>query len=224
MVKQASSGSAFGATTPLLSDAQDLSTSGSAINAYLRFNVPALAEGEYVTAASMRLRTVPSYGGTSNGPLVWRTENASSVTSAESMTWSSGRPARRGTAAVGNFGSLGHDVHVSTAVSGVGPGLVSFELAPESNDAIVFRSREDSTDAYRPELVLTVSAEPPPPPPAETSRTVVVRAEADTMVKQASSGSAFGATTPLLSDAQDLSTSGSAINAYLRFNVPALAE
>ncbi len=220
MVKQASSSSSFGAANPLLSDGQDLSTTGSAVHSYLRFDVPALAEGERITAASLRLRTVPSYGGTSNGPVVWRTADTSSVTSLESMTWNSGRPQR--SSAVGNFGSLPSDAHVSTPVSGVGVGLVSFELAPESNDAIVFRSEEDATAGNRPQLVLTVSSEPPPP--AETTRTVLVPAQADTMVKQASSSSSFGAANPLLSDGQDLSTTGSAVHSYLRFDVPALAE
>ncbi len=158
MVKQASPTSSSGSTTPLLADAQDLSTTGSASHSYLRFSVPTLASGERITASALRLRTAASFGGTSNGPAVWRTANATSATAAESMTWSSGRPARTGTAAVGNFGSSGHDASVSTPVSGVGTGLVSFELAPESGDGLVFKSREDATSSSRLQLVLTITS------------------------------------------------------------------
>ena len=158
MVKQASPSSSFGATNPLLADAQDLSTAGSAIHSYLRFTVPGLATGERITGASLRLRTVPSYGGTSDGPEVWRTGNTTSATSAESMTWNSGRPARSGTSPVGDLGSSGHDTTTAAAVSGVAPGVVSLELAPESGDGLVFRSSEDGTTSSRPQLVLTVTS------------------------------------------------------------------
>jgi hypothetical protein len=158
MVKQASPTSSFGKANPLLADSQDLSTTGSAIHSYLRFNVPALASGERIVGGTLRLRTVASYGGTTNGPAVWRTANATSVSSAESMTWNSGRPGRSGSSPVGNFGSLAHDASVSTSVTGVGPGLVSFELAPESTNGLVFRPREDATAGNRPQLVLTVSS------------------------------------------------------------------
>ncbi len=158
MVKQASPSSSFGATNPLLADSQDLSTSGSAIHSYLRFTVPSLATGERITSASLRLRTVPSYGGTSNGPAVWRTANTTSATTAESMTWNSGRPARSGTTPVGNLGSSTHDAATSATLSGVAPGVVSLELAPESGDGLVFRSSDDGTTSYRPQLVLTVTS------------------------------------------------------------------
>ena len=158
MVKQASPTVSSGATTPLLADSQDLSTTGSAINSYLRFEVPALAAGEQVTASKLQLRTSPSYGGTSDGPAVWRTANTSTTAAAESMTWTSGRPARSGTAPVANFGSSGHDATISVAVPGVSSGLLSLELAPESTNGLVFRSREDGTAAYRPQLVLTITS------------------------------------------------------------------
>jgi hypothetical protein len=158
MVKQASPTSSFGGTTPLLSDAQDLSTTGSAINAYLRFEVPALAAGEKITGSALRLRTVPTYGGTSNGPAVWRTADADSAATVNAMTWNSGRLSRTGTEPVGNFGSLAHDASVSVPVSGVSGGVVSLELAPEVTDGLVFRAREDATAGYRPQLVLTVTS------------------------------------------------------------------
>ncbi len=157
MVKQASPTSSSGSTTPLLADAQDLSTTGSATptsGSPSRLSPP----GSGSTASALRLRTAASFGGTSNGPAVWRTANATSATAAESMTWSSGRPARTGTAAVGNFGSSGHDASLSTPVSGVGTGLVSFELAPESGDGLVFKSREDATSSSRLQLVLTITS------------------------------------------------------------------
>jgi len=158
MIKQADPSAAFGAASPLLSDGQDLATTGSAVRSFLRFNVTGLAAGETVTAASLSVRSVPSYGGTSNGPAVWRTSDTTSVTTAESMTWNAGRPGRVGTTAVGNFGAVGNDARVSTKVSGVtGNGLASFELAPESTDGLVFLPREDATVGNRPQLTLTIT-------------------------------------------------------------------
>ena len=128
------------------------------MHSYLRFDVTGLQLGETVTGAQLSLRTVPSDGGTDDGPAVWRTANTSTPAGAESMTWKSGRPARSGSGPVGNLGAVSTDVRVSTAVSGVtGNGLVSFELAPESTDGMRFRSREYTATADRPQLVLTVS-------------------------------------------------------------------
>jgi hypothetical protein len=159
MVKQADPTTAFGAANPLLADGQELSTTGSAVHSYLRFEVTGLAEGEKVTGAHLSLRTVPSYGGTTNGPAVWRTGDTATVAAGESMTWDGGRPARVGTAPVGNFASMGHDVRVATAVTGVtGNGVVSLELAPESTNGLFFRPREDTSTADRPQLVLSVSS------------------------------------------------------------------
>ncbi|SDY66945.1 hypothetical protein SAMN05661080_04230 [Modestobacter sp. DSM 44400] len=160
IVKEASPKSTFGAANPLLSDARDLPKKGSAVYSYLRFNVTGLAPGEKVTAASLSLRTVPHFGGTSNGPAIWRTADTSSAAAAESMTWRSGRPGRTGVAAVGNFGPARHDSQVTTAVSGVtGNGVVSLELAPEVTNGLIFLPREDAAAQNRPQLVLTVTSD-----------------------------------------------------------------
>jgi hypothetical protein len=158
MVKQASPTIGFGTAAALWSDGQELSTTGSAVHSFLRFDVTGLSAGETVTGAQLSLRSMPTDGGTSNGPAVWRTANTSTLAGAESMTWSSGRPARSGTAAVGNVGPVDHDVRFSTPVSGVtANGVVSFELAPEVTNGLGFRSREHTTTGDSPQLVLTVS-------------------------------------------------------------------
>lgn len=157
MVKQTSPTTGYGAATTLLSDRQELSTTGSEVRSYLRFAVTGLQAGETVTGAQLSLRTLPTDGGTTNGPAVWRTENTSTLAAAESMTWNSGRPRSVGTAAVGNMGAVGHDVRVGTPVTGVtANGVVSFELAPDATDGLRFRSSEYSVVGDRPQLVLTV--------------------------------------------------------------------
>jgi hypothetical protein len=160
IVKQADPTTGFGAGGPLMSDARDLSTKGSAVHSYLRFDVTGLAAGERVAAATLSLRTVPRFGGTENGPAVWRTTNATSVATAESMTWRAGRLGRTGVAAVGNFGAARHDDQVNAAVSGItGNGPVSFELAPEVTNGLIFFSREDARAGHRPQLILTVTSD-----------------------------------------------------------------
>ena len=156
-VRQAQPTTEFGASA-LAADAQELSTTGSAVVAYLRFEVPGLSPGETVSAAKLRLRTVPSDGGTGNGPAVWRTKDTSTAAALEALTWNSSRPARRGSTPVGNFGAMAHDANVSTAVHGItGNGLATFELAPESTNGLRAHSREHATAAYRPQLVLTLT-------------------------------------------------------------------
>lgn len=150
MVKQAAATSNFGETSPLQADTQDVSGNAStAIHSYVKFTVPALQTGETISSASLSLQAI---NGTSNGPRVWRTD-PDWVEAA--MTWSAGRPARTGSAHVGDFGSMAI-TRVSTTVSGVtGAGDVSFELAPEVTDGMDFASREAAT-ASQPQLVLTV--------------------------------------------------------------------
>ncbi len=129
------------------------------MHSYLRFAVSGVRTDETVTGAQLVLRTVPTDGGTTNGPAVWRTAHTATLTGAESMTWNRGRPARTGAGAVGKIGSVGHDVRLAVPVGGVaGNGLVSLELAPETAQGLGFRSSEYATTGYRPQLVLTVSS------------------------------------------------------------------
>jgi Right handed beta helix region len=159
MVQQAGPRARSGAAGVLSCDGKGSSSKRSAVNAYLRFKVTGLAAGERVTTASLSLRTLPVSGGTGNGPAVWRTANAKSVATADSMTWSAGRPSRTGPAPIGNFGAVAHDARVTTAVSGItGNGLVSLELAPESTNGLFFFAREAADAHDRPQLVLTVTA------------------------------------------------------------------
>ena len=154
MVKQADPSASFGAAEALMADKQELSTSGSAVVSYLRFDVTGLADGETVTDARLTLKTLPDPGGTSDGPAVWRTAD----TPTDAMTWDTGRPARVGTARVGDFGSMGHGVTVATPLAGVtGNGPVSVELAPASTNGLYFVSREGAVAADHPRLVLTVA-------------------------------------------------------------------
>ncbi|MDP9416502.1 MAG: DNRLRE domain-containing protein, partial [Actinomycetota bacterium] len=107
--------------------------------------------GESIAGARL---SVQVSNATTNGPAIWRTGTSWSESA---LTWNSGQPARSGTAAVGNFGAMGTG-RVATPVSGVtGAGDVSFQLYAETDDGVQFASRESSTTANRPQLVLTVT-------------------------------------------------------------------
>ena len=132
-------------------DLNDTGAAGSEARAYLRFDVPALAAGESIQSARLSVQVTDD---TSDGPAIWRTAT-SWVES--TMTWNSGRPARSGLAAVGNFASmpLGRQAAVVSGITASGP--VSFELMPDSYSVAVLASREDATVANRPQLVLTIA-------------------------------------------------------------------
>ena len=163
MARQQAPTTASGALTSLASDTEETSGTTSRITPYLRFTVPALAPGESISAASLSLQVTNA---TANGPAVWRT---SPTWSESALSWNSGQPARSGTAAVGNFGSMAAG-RVSTPVSGVtGAGDVSFQLYAEVSDGMVFASRETTTAGSRPQLVLTVASSTVTAPGAPTS-------------------------------------------------------
>ena len=139
---------ASGSLTTLLVDTKE-SKASSRATAYLRFTVPALASGESVAAARLSLH---ANNATTNGPAIWRTGTDWSETG---MTWNSGQPARSGTAAVGNFGTMPTG-RVSTPVSGITTaGDVSFQLYAESNDDATLSAREGAS-LTQPQLVLTI--------------------------------------------------------------------
>jgi hypothetical protein len=150
MVKQAQPKTAFGAATVLMADGQQLSTSGSAVRSYLKFNVPALAAGESISGASLSLNVTNA---TADGPLVYRTATGWTESG---LTWSnlgSAAP-RSSTTAVGDFGAMATG-RISTSLSAVAAGqAVSLELAPEGTDGVQFSSREASTG--KPQLVLRI--------------------------------------------------------------------
>lgn len=132
-------------------DLNDNGATGSQARAYLRFSVSALGAGERITTARLSLQVTD---GTDNGPAIWATQTSWTEST---MTWNTGRPARVGTTAVGNFAGMPVG-RQSVAVSGVtGSGLKSFELMPESTNLVVVASRNDATIANRPQLILTIA-------------------------------------------------------------------
>ena len=152
MVRQSVPGTPQGSVTGLRSDSRATTSTSSRDTSYLRFAVPALAAGESVTAAALSLSAT---NGTVDGPKVWRT---GTEWDEAALTWNSAPPGRTGSTAVGDFTSVGTG-RVSTPLSGsIGPGLVSVELHADSSDSLDFSSREHSTAANRPQLVLTISA------------------------------------------------------------------
>ncbi|GEO33460.1 DNRLRE domain-containing protein [Cellulomonas aerilata] len=140
-------GTASNGTTLNVDSEYTVSTPNTRTAGYLRFTVPALQAGETITAASVSLNVTNA---TVNGPALWRT---GTTWTENTMTWASGRPARSGTTAAGNFTSMAVG-RVSTPVSGItAPGTVSFELDAEDVDGMQFSSRETTT---LPQLILTI--------------------------------------------------------------------
>jgi hypothetical protein len=147
-VSQSAATSNFGTTATLAADTEV--TTGNVntrSGSYLRYNIPALATGETITAASLSVNVTNA---TTNGPAIFRTGTTWTETT---MTWNTGRPTRSSTTAVGNFANMALG-RVSTPLSGItAAGLVSFELFAESTDGMDVGSRESTT---RPQLVVTI--------------------------------------------------------------------
>jgi len=149
MAKEAAPTSTWGSKAVLTSDKLD-TTAPSAIRSYLRFTVPALAAGERITGASLSLNVTNATG---NGPALWRTGTFTEST----LSWNT-KPAHSGTATVGNFPAMAVG-RVRTPVSGItAAGAVNLELLADSDDGMLFDSREAATVANRPQLVLTIGS------------------------------------------------------------------
>jgi Fibronectin type III domain/Calcineurin-like phosphoesterase len=148
MAKEAAPASTWGSKVSLISDRLE-TTSPSAVRSYLRFTVPALAAGERITGASLSLNVTNATG---NGPALWRTGTFTEST----MNWLT-KPAHSGTVTVGNFPAMAVG-RVRTPVSGVSAGPVNLELLGESDDGMLFDSREAVTVANRPQLIVTISS------------------------------------------------------------------
>ena len=154
MARQATPTTTAGGVTPLIVDSQ--ATTGNAatrVTSYLRFTVPALNPGETITAASLSLlATDPS----DNGPVLRRAGNTTWTEAA--LHWDN-QPLPTNTTAVGNFGAMTTaNLRYSTAVSGITTaGDVSLQLFAESTNGMQFASKENTTVANRPQLVLTIS-------------------------------------------------------------------
>ena len=103
-----------------------------------------------IQSATLRLRAQTD---TTDGPAVYKTTDPWTETG---VNWSNRPPASGG--ALSDSGAIAAgstvDYDVTQAVTGAGP--VSFRLAGTSNDAVDFESREATTPANRPLLIVTV--------------------------------------------------------------------
>ncbi|MFP5253954.1 MAG: DNRLRE domain-containing protein [Actinomycetes bacterium] len=123
---------------------------GSRVTSFLKFRVPALADGERIASAGLSLWAV---NGTPDGPQVWRTR---ARWGESTMTWGS-RPARVGASPRGDFAAVGVG-WASTKLTGVTPGgMFSVELFAESSNMMSFTTRDSAMKARRPRLVLTIT-------------------------------------------------------------------
>jgi hypothetical protein len=149
--RQQAPSTASGSSSSLLSDVEEVSGSATRATPYLRFAIPTLAAGESITAAALSVHVT---NGTLNGPAVWRTDPGWAESA---LTWNSGQPARTGTAPIGNFASVPTG-RASAPLSGVtGGGELSLQLYAESSDGLAVASRETTSTANLPQLVLTIS-------------------------------------------------------------------
>ena len=131
------------------------------LHSYLRFDVTTDLP---VTRARLRLYATDK---SSNGPEVYASDPDWNEAT---LTWNN-RPTRT-PGLVADLGSISSGRYIEWDVSSVvtGPGIHSFELAPDSSDGSDFRSSEASSD--RPQLVLDLGAPPgPDTTPPETSIT-----------------------------------------------------
>jgi Big-like domain-containing protein/glycosyl hydrolase family 26 len=117
------------------------------IETYLRFDVKGLTGT--VRSAKLRLYV---YDPTGDGPAVYATGNSWTESGTGSITWKN-RPGRNGSA-VDDKGKLTKGTWVEYDVKSLvqGNGMLSFVLATNATDSVVFYSREGSK---RPELVIT---------------------------------------------------------------------
>ena len=128
---------------------------------YLRFSVPALASGETVTSATLRVFATPN--GCTLGAEVLRAANDS--WGEKTITWGN-QPGPTGPVLVrATWTTQGYqNLNVTSAVTAAGP--VSFLLRHAAGctaaSDVVLNSREAATN--KPQLVVGTTAGPPPPP------------------------------------------------------------
>jgi len=129
------------------------------LESYLRFTV----SGTSGTVQSALLRVYSTTDSTRNGPAIYATGSSWSETG---ITWNN-RPARTSGAA-DNKGSISKDtwVEYNVTVLVTGNGTYSFVLAGDSNDDIIFSSREGSNP---PQLVVTFNSSTNTPAVTQTS-------------------------------------------------------
>ena len=154
-VAQTSPNTNYGSANRLQADGSPV------LHSFLRFDVTTDLP---VTRARLRLYATDA---SSNGPEVYASDPDWNEAT---LTWNN-RPTRK-PGLVADLGSVSSGRYVEWDVSAVvtGPGVRSFELAPDSSDGSDFRSSEASSN--RPQLVLDLGAAPgPDTTPPETSIT-----------------------------------------------------
>jgi calcineurin-like phosphoesterase family protein len=137
--------------TGTANDLEVTNANNRSIESYLRFTVT----GTSGTIQNALLRVYSTTNSTRNGPAVYATGSTWTETG---ITWNN-RPARTSGAA-DNKGSISKDTWVEYNVTALvtGNGTYSFVLAGDSNDNVVFSSREGSNP---PQLLLTFASSAP---------------------------------------------------------------
>jgi len=136
-------------------DTSDWDVAGARVHGHLKFEVPALAASERITAARLSLHVTD---GAANGPRVFRTAAGWAEGSLTWGTLAQSAP-RSSSTPVGDFGAIATGARSFVSLTGIaGGGPVAFELDPDDNDTARFASREAGTAATRPQLVLTIQA------------------------------------------------------------------
>jgi acid phosphatase type 7 len=206
------------------------------VESYLRFPV----SGVTGTVQSAILRVYSTTDGTRNGPAVYATGSSWSETG---ITWNN-RPART-SGAIDNQGKIATNTWVEYDVTSLlsGNGTYSFVLGGESNDNVIFSSRQGSNP---PQLVITFASSAPTatsasgPTPTRTPTIAVSATAAFTRTPTATSSGGTGGTFTFTSIADSYVESsnpstnyGSAtqirvdaspdVRSYLRFNVQGLS-
>lgn len=123
---------------------------------YLRFSVAGLAQTP--TRATLRLFTTDA--STGSGTL-YRTADA--TWSESTLSWSTAPATTGGPVAASAPAALGSWVELDVTSVVTGDGEYSFTLANPPADAVAFSSKESSTAAQRPQLVVSFGGPPPAP-------------------------------------------------------------
>jgi calcineurin-like phosphoesterase family protein len=141
------------------SDLEVINANNHSIESYLRFTV----SGTSGTVQNALLRVYSTSNSTRNGPAVYATGSTWTETG---VTWNN-RPARTSGAA-DNKGSISKNTWVEYNVTALvtGNGTYSFVLAGDSNDNVIFSSRE-GTDP--PQLLITFNSSTNTPAVTQTS-------------------------------------------------------
>ena len=205
------------ANTGTSADLEVIRERGQSAESYLRFTVSGLSGA----VQSARLRVYSTTETAEDGPALYTTENTWTETE---VTWEN-RPTRAVTASgdqtlVRKFGWVEYDV---TALV-TGDGTYSFVLAGDTEEGLLFSSRESSNG---PELIITVASATPTAAAAtpdgtttEAGDALTFTAEADAHIAQEAPAANHGTSGELLSN----SGSDVAQISYIRFSVTGIED